>query len=74
MEAFVIYNTGGTLLKWDYGPEIMTKALMNSILCLKRLYHQYRPGSVRALMMGDDMEMMYRLLTSTGGKRKRRYR
>jgi len=66
-EVFVVYNTGGSLLKWEYKSEMRTKALMKTILCRGRLSRQYRPESVRALMLGKDMEQAYQLLTSTGG-------
>ncbi|MDR1204538.1 MAG: hypothetical protein LBL26_03530 [Peptococcaceae bacterium] len=66
-EIFVVYNTGGSLLKWNYKSEMRTKALMKTVLCRERLSRQYGPESVRALMLGSGMEHVYRLLTSTGG-------
>ena len=66
-EVFVVYNSGGSLLKWDYKSEMRTKALIKTVLCRDRLSHQYQPESVRALMLGKDMGQVYQLLTSTGG-------
>ena len=66
-EVFVVYNTGGSLLKWEYKSEMRTKAVMKTIICRDRLPHQYRPENVRGMMLGNDMEQMYQLLTSTGG-------
>lgn len=66
-EVFVVYNTGGSLMKWGYKSEMRTKALMKTVLCRNRLPRQYRPESIRALMLGSSMEQMYQLLTSTGG-------
>ena len=66
-EVFVVYNTGHSLLKWDYKPEMRTRALLKNVLCQQRLSRQYQPESVRALMLGDSMEIAYQLMTSTGG-------
>ncbi|MDR1693021.1 MAG: hypothetical protein LBR72_06640 [Oscillospiraceae bacterium] len=64
-EAFVVYNTGDSLLKWEYKSEMRTKALMKAVLCRERL--RYRPENIRAMMLGGSMEQAYQLLTSTGG-------
>jgi len=66
-EVFVVYNTGGSLLKWEYKSEMRVKALMKTVLCHNRLPHQYKSDNIRALMLGNDMERAYQLLTSTGG-------
>jgi hypothetical protein len=71
-EVFVVYNTGGSLMKWEYKSEMRTKALMKSVICWERLPRQYQMESVRGLMLGNDMEQVYSLLTSTGGM-KRKY-
>ena len=69
-KAFIVYNSGASLLKWDYKSEMRTKALMKTILCRERLPHQYKPEDVQALMLGDSMERMYQILTSTGGPKR----
>jgi hypothetical protein len=71
-DAFVVYNTCGSLMKWDYKSELRTKALIKNILCIERFPHQYKPDNIKGMMLGDNMEQLYRLLTSTGGV-KRKY-
>lgn len=66
-DAYVVYNTAGALMKWEYKSEMRTKALMKHVLCQKRLPHQYRTENIKGLILGDDMEIAYQLLTSTGG-------
>lgn len=65
--AYSIYNTGNTLMKWEYRTEIRVNAFLQ----------QYLAGNpysglpqIRAIMLGRDMDMAYRLLTSTGGRKK----
>lgn len=70
-EAFVVYNTGGSLMKWDYRSEFRTKALMKNILCIERFPHQYKPDNIKGMMLGDNMAQLYNLLTSTGGVKKK---
>lgn len=64
---FIVYNTGNSLMKWDYKSEMRTKALLEIVLCQQRLSEQYKPEDICGLIMGDDMETAYMLLTSTGG-------
>ena len=66
-DVFVVYNTGGSLMRWEQRSELRTKALMSTVLCRERLPHQYTHENIRGMMLGDDMEQMYKLLTSTGG-------
>ena len=70
-EVFVVYNTSGSLMKWDYRSEIKTKALIKTVICLQRFPYQYKLDSVKGMMLGDSMEKLYQLLTSTGGVKKR---
>lgn len=63
-EVFVTYNTADAVMKWSYKAEMRTKALMIQTLCRKRLPHQYRMEDVRGLVLGADMEMAFKLLTS----------
>ena len=65
--VFVVYNSGGALMKWSYKSEMRTKALMRTVLCQQRLSAGYRPDDVYGLILGDGMELAYQLLTSTGG-------
>ncbi|MCC8026607.1 MAG: hypothetical protein LIP16_15075 [Clostridium sp.] len=60
---FVVYNTGGAMMKWEYKSEMRTKALLKTVLCRERLPHQYRPDVLHGLLLGSDMDMACRLLT-----------
>ena len=73
-EVFVVYNTGGSLMKWAYKSEARTKALIETILCRERFPHQYKPENIRGMMLGGDMEQLYYLLTSTGGVKRQYFR
>ena len=66
--VFVVYNLGGSLMKWQYRAEMRTKALMQTILCRERLPEQYEPESVKGLLLGDSMELAAAILTGDGGK------
>ena len=66
--VFVVYNLGGSLMKWQYRVEMRTKALMQTILCRERLPEQYEPESIRGLLLGDGMELAAAILTGDGGK------
>ena len=66
--VFVVYNLGGSLMKWQYRAEMRTKALMQTILCRERLPEQYEPESVKGLLLGDGMELAAAILTGDGGK------
>ena len=65
--VFAIYNTGNALMKWEYRTEIRVNAFLQQYLS----GNPY-PGipKVRAIMLGRNMDMAYRLLTSTGGHKK----
>ncbi|MDR0917245.1 MAG: hypothetical protein LBN02_08700 [Oscillospiraceae bacterium] len=65
--AYIVYNTGASLMKWDYKPEMRAKALLTALLCRERLSGVYGTNDVKGLMLGDDMETAYQMMTSTGG-------
>lgn len=69
--VYAVYNTGNALMRWNSVSEVRTRALLKSVVCIERLHRYYRPDDVRALMLGDSMETMYRLMTSKGGPKKR---
>lgn len=62
-DLFVVYNLGGALMRWDYKAEMRTKALLTHTLCFERLREQYSSDCVRALLLGNTMEMAYKVLT-----------
>jgi hypothetical protein len=65
--AYIVYNSGASLMKWDYKPEMRAKALLTALLCRERLTGVYSTDHIKTLMLGDGMETAYQLLTSTGG-------
>ena len=60
--AFVVYNMGGSRMRWSYKSEMRTKALIKTIL-LNRLPEQYSPDSIEGLLLGNSMELAFDLLT-----------
>ena len=65
--VYAVYNTGNTLLKWEYKTEVRLNAFLQHYL-QGLPYHG--PPTVYAIMTGSDMDMAFRLLTSTGGYKK----
>lgn len=65
--TYSLYNTGDTLMKWEYRTEIRVNAFLTQYLS-RNPY----PGipKIHAIMLGRDMSMAYRLLTSTGGHKR----
>lgn len=54
-DAFVTYNTGDALMKWEYKSEMRTKALMKHVLCRQRMSGQYQNENIKGLILGADM-------------------
>jgi hypothetical protein len=67
-KIFVVYNTSGSLMKWDFRSEIKTKTLVETVLGIERLPHQYSDRDIRGLMLGDSMEQAYQLITNINKK------
>lgn len=65
--VYVLYNTGCSLLKWEYRTEIRVTAFLQYYLRGKP--YQILP-EIRGIMLGRNMEIALRLLTSTGGYKK----
>ena len=66
-DILVVYNMGDSLMKWDYKSEMRTKALMKTVLCRERLT-EYSGEDVKGLILADNMELCYEILTGSGGK------
>lgn len=65
--AYVLYNTGTTLMKWEYRTEIRVNAFLQHYL--KGNPYPHIP-EIRAIIFGRNMETVLPLLTSTGGYKK----
>ena len=63
-DIFVVYNLGDSLMRWDHKAEMRTKALLTHTLCFERLREQYSLDCTRALLLGNTMEMAYKVLTT----------
>ena len=65
--VYAVYNTGNHVLKWEYKTEVRVNAFLQHYL--QGLPYSGRP-SIRAIMLGTDMDAALGLLTSTGGYKK----
>lgn len=66
--GYLMYHTGGTIMKWESQTEFRMYAVMEGRLS-KSLPFQARDRPVAGLMLGDNMDTAYQLLTSDGGRR-----
>jgi len=73
-KIFVVYNTGGSVMKWDFRAEVRTRTLLGVILGIERLPCQYRNSDVCGLMLGDSMEQFYQLLTNKSRLKERGFK
>lgn len=62
--VYALYNTGSSLMKWEYKTEVRLNALMQHHL--QGSPYADRP-KIRAILTGTDMEIAFHLMTSTGG-------
>lgn len=62
--VYAIYNTGSSILKWEYKTEVRLNAFLQHYL---QGYPYSGHPKIRAIMLGSDMDTAFRLLTSTGG-------
>ena len=67
--AFIAYNTGSTILKWDYKSEMRAKAMLRNI-CVQRLPASHINTAINAIMLGATIGLGYDLLTSKGGTKR----
>lgn len=65
--VYAIYNTGSSILKWEYKTEVRLNAFLQHYL---QGYPYSGHPKIRAIMLGSGMDTAYRLLTSTGGYRR----
>ena len=62
--VYAVYNTGNGVLKWEHKTEIRLNAFLQHHL--QGLPYAGHP-KIRAIMLGNDMDIAYRLFTSNGG-------
>ena len=62
--CYVVYNTGGNLIGFDFRAEQRTASLLNYVLCNDRLSHYLSSGQVYGLLTGKGMEPLVQILTS----------
>lgn len=62
---FAVYNTGPSLMKWEYQAEMRLKALLQMELCNRRLSGQCRSAAICGLVFGNSMERLCDLMSST---------
>lgn len=62
---FVAYNTGASLMKWEYRAEMRLKALLQMEICHRRLSEQFRNTPIQGIVFGSDMEAMASLMGNT---------
>ncbi len=65
--VYCVYNTGSSLMKWEYQAEVRLNAFLQHYLKL-RLYNGQ--PDIRAIVFGNDMDMAFQLMKSTGGKQR----
>ena len=62
---FAVYNTGPSLMKWEYQAEMRLKALLQMELCNRRLAELYRNAPIEGLVFGASMECLPGLMCNT---------
>ena len=67
---FVVYNTGSSLMKWEYKSEMRLMALLQTELCSRRLAVHDWSGSIHGIMFGSDMNMLLTLMANTATLRR----
>ena len=71
--VFVVYNTGPSLMKWEYKAEMRLKALIQTELCRRRLSSQFQDALLQGVVFGLGMEPLIPLMSGAGGDSKRNY-
>lgn len=61
---YLTYNGGSQIHKWEYRAEYRAKVLLQIILCQQRMISQYAGCSAQGLLLGDDLEPFYEILSS----------
>ena len=61
-DIFAVYNTGSSRIKWDHFTEERLKALVQQELCQKRLSGQFKNAPLKAIVFGDGMKPLEKLM------------
>jgi hypothetical protein len=61
---FITYNTGDTLMRWEYKSEMRLKALLQTELCQRRLPAQFAGAEINGVVFGVGMEPFTQLFLS----------
>lgn len=59
---FIVYNTGGAQMKWEYKAELRFKAVLITELCQRRLPDQFMEAEISCIVFGAGMEAMVPLM------------
>jgi hypothetical protein len=70
LDAYLVYNTGASVLKWSGKAEQKLMGVVEGVLASCNL----ETGAVGGIMFGTDMETMCKLMTSDGGYRRQYYK
>lgn len=71
---YLVYNTGNTIMKWEYQTELRMRSVLDTKLCLNSECTRYREHKVIGMMLGDGMDSALQLLNSNGGHRQQGFR
>ena len=67
-DVFPVYNTGPSVMRWEYQAEMRLKALIQTELCQGRLSSQHREAGSSAIVFGTDMAPMLSFMAHNGGQ------
>ena len=67
---FIAYNTGDTLMKWEYKAELRFKAFLQTEVCQRLLPDQFADARISGIVFGDGLEALPPLVAPTVGARR----
>ena len=71
-DAFIVYNTGDSEMKWQYQSEMRLKTLLSREIDRARLNRKLPRSKMQAIVLASDMEQML-VLTDTRKQHKHQY-
>ena len=60
---FLVYNTGPSLMKWEYTAEMRMKNLMQTEVCNRRLASRFRNTAIQGIVFGSSMDVLHGLMS-----------